>query len=141
MSKSLHNNSRALRWAAGMGHTECVKMLIPVSDPKYNDSAALRDAAIMGHTECVKLLIPISNPKDCNSEALVSAAQEGHEQCANLLYDLSDVPTAIAVLKIESPANYTQWQFLEQRWEAEHQHKVLSEYTHHVSHSSVPRKL
>ena len=50
------NDSCALRWAASNGHTEIVKMLIPVSDPKAYDSVALRLAALNGHTEIVKML-------------------------------------------------------------------------------------
>lgn len=49
-------DSYALRWAAEKGHTEIVKLMIPVSDPKARDSEALRWAAENGHTEIVKLL-------------------------------------------------------------------------------------
>ena len=62
--------SQALRWAAYGGHTEIVKLLIPVSDPNAFESQALRYAAYRGHTEIVKLLIPVSDPKVVNELGL-----------------------------------------------------------------------
>jgi len=84
------NDSAALRWAAINGHTEIVKLLIPVSDPKARDSAALRWAAINGHTEIVKLLIPVSDPKACDSAALRWAASNGRTEVVKLLIPVSD---------------------------------------------------
>jgi len=38
-------------------------LLIPVSNPKANNSIALQCAAENGHTDIVKLLIPVSDAK------------------------------------------------------------------------------
>ena len=85
------NDSYALRWASEKGYTECVKLLIPVSDPKDNDSQALRCASNNGFTECVKLLIPVSAPKAKNSEALRLAAENNRYECVELLLPYSDI--------------------------------------------------
>jgi len=83
------DNSYALRWAAEYGHTEVVKLLIPVSDPKANNSGALRRAAIYGHTEIVKVLIPVSDPDDYGG-ALRGAARNGHTEIVKVLIPFSD---------------------------------------------------
>lgn len=114
-----HLSSRALRLAAEGGHADCVKLLIPVSDPLARGSGALAMAAERGHIECVKLLIPVSdqrasgyralklatefnrvecarllaeaaNPQDDQVEALLIAAEEGHLECLRLLMPLSN---------------------------------------------------
>ena len=94
------DSSRALRWAAENGHTECVKLLIPVSDPKAGNSYALRKAAENGHTECVRLLIPVSDPKADNSYALRWAARNGHTECVKLLIPVSD-PEIVKKIKLK----------------------------------------
>ena len=85
-----HGGSPALRLAAGNGHVECVKLLIPLSDPKANNSEALRWAAEAGHTDCVRLLIPLSDPKADGSHALRLAAANGHVDIFKLLLSVSD---------------------------------------------------
>ena len=82
--------SKALIISAVNGHTECVKLLIPLSNPKTNDSEALRLASSSGHTECVKLLIPVSDPKAKNNYALRWASSDGYDECVNLLIPVSD---------------------------------------------------
>jgi len=82
--------STALRLAASNGHIEIVKLLIPVSDPKASESSALRFAARNGYTEIVKLLIPISDPMSHNSKALRLAAYNGHIEIVKLLIPVSD---------------------------------------------------
>jgi len=84
------DNSYALQWAANNGHTEIVKILIPVSDPKACDSYALQLAATNGHTEIVKILIPVSDPKARDSYALQWAAEYGHIDIVKLLIPVSD---------------------------------------------------
>ena len=76
--------------AARNGHTECVRILIPFSDPKANDSYPLRWATNHGHVECVRLLIPVSDPKALDSRALLWAAENGYTECAQLLIPASD---------------------------------------------------
>lgn len=82
-------NSYALEKAAANGHADCVKLLIPVSEPDQDDSQALQIAAQNGHTECVKLLIPVSDMQNCT--ALRGAAMNGHSECVGLLKDVSNL--------------------------------------------------
>lgn len=82
--------SKALCEAAGNGHAECLKLLIPASDPKANGSRALSLAAVQGHVECVKILIPLSDPKANHSEALRLAATNCHVDAFKLLLCVSD---------------------------------------------------
>jgi hypothetical protein len=70
------DNSYALQLAAKYGHTEIVKLLIPVSDPKACDNYALQLAAKYGHTEIVKLLIPVSDPKIYNSYVISMCGEQ-----------------------------------------------------------------
>ncbi len=60
-------------------------------DPKYGDSWALQEAAMLGHTEIVKLLLPLSDPKANASWALRVAAEQGHLEIVRLLLPLSDI--------------------------------------------------
>jgi len=84
-------NSYPLRWAAIYGHTEIVKLLLPVSNPKIHDCYALRWAAQNGHIEVVKLLIPVSNVKSCNNYALRKAAESGYTEIVKLLIPVSEI--------------------------------------------------
>ena len=90
ISNPKDDNSKLLRLAARYGHTDVVKLLIPVSDPKAIGSYALRWAAEKGHTEVVKLLIPVSDPKALDSRALRLAAENGHTDVVKLLIPVSD---------------------------------------------------
>jgi ankyrin repeat protein len=90
VSDPVAKKSRALVVAAAGGHAECVRILIPVSEPKAGDSDALQWAANEGHVECVRLLIPVSEPKAGDSLALRFAAQEGHAECVRMLLPVSD---------------------------------------------------
>ena len=75
----------ALLLAAGNGHEECVRLLMPLSDPKANNSLALRLAAENGHEECVRMLLPASRPL-CESDGLLEAVIEaGRAKVAALL--------------------------------------------------------
>ena len=87
---SCSDYTEALKYASLEGHAECVKLLIPVSDPKANESIALLTASNCGHAECVKLLIPVSNVKANNSQALSYAAVAGHLECVKLLIPVSN---------------------------------------------------
>jgi ankyrin repeat protein len=88
------DESRALSEAAERGHLECVRLLIPVSDPLADGSRALSEAAENGHVECVRLLIPVSDPLARDSVALRWAAVKGHADCVALLLPASD-PLAV----------------------------------------------
>lgn len=84
------HTTKALCEASRNGHAECVKILIPLSDPKANGSEPLCEAATNGHVECVKILIPVSEPKANNSEALRLAAGKCHVDTFKLLLSVSD---------------------------------------------------
>lgn len=86
----LFEESHALRVAAANGHTQCVKRLIPPSNPKDGDSKALCSAAENGHADCVQLLIPVCDPKAKNSIAIYLAASHGRTECVGLLVPFSD---------------------------------------------------
>jgi hypothetical protein len=77
--------SCALRRAAEEGHVECVRLLIPLSDPMASSCAALRRAAENDHVECVRLLIPVSDASAGDCYALRWAASEGYVECVRLL--------------------------------------------------------
>lgn len=88
------NNTKALGFAAIHGHAECVKLLIPVSNPKANDSDPLSLAAFRGHADCVALLAPVSDPTARQSYALRQAAAAGHSDCVAILIPISN-PAAL----------------------------------------------
>ena len=74
----------AIAWG---GHKECVRLLLPVSDPKAQDSYALRGSALYGHVECVKLLLPVSGAL-CEIDGLFEAVIEsGQATMAALLVE------------------------------------------------------
>lgn len=82
--------------AAMCGLADEVNELIPRTDPKINNSEALREAAERGHVECVKALIPVSDPDHymdayCSHNALELAAMNGHADCVELLIHVTDV--------------------------------------------------
>lgn len=81
--------SNALVWASAAGHIECVRILIPEGKPSGKGCQALVAAAKNGHAECVKLLIPASFPAQDSSHALRMAARNGHVECARLLLPVS----------------------------------------------------
>lgn len=118
-------DSDALRLAARGGHVECVKLLIPVSDPATDNSVALVAAAMNGHLECVRVLLPVSNPKDDNSLPLQWACQNNDRACFDLLYPLSDPHAALKNLA-KDPDRPTQnmW-LLHERIEMEQQRDRL----------------
>jgi hypothetical protein len=94
VSDPLARQSYALRWAAYGGCADCVKLLIPVSDPMEHESLALFEAARCGHVDCVRMLIAVSDPLARNSVALRWAAVKGQADCVALLLPASD-PLAV----------------------------------------------
>lgn len=81
----LTSDNAPLRAAAELGFTECLELLIPVSDCTAHNNAALCLAAKNGHTQCVEHLIPVSNPHCDGIGALHLAAEHGHAPCVQLL--------------------------------------------------------
>ena len=99
--------SQALQTASYYGHIECIKLIIPLSDPKDNNSFPLRLASQNGHIECVRLLIPVSDPKSNKSLALRIACENGHAECAKLLTPVSDPKTKNSyALQLAAEYNY-----------------------------------
>lgn len=81
-------NSYALQHAAQRGHAECVRRLIPVSDPLAEESMALRWAALYGNAGCVALLLPVSDAlalRGDNSSMSALARCNGHLKVAEMI--------------------------------------------------------
>ena len=110
-SDPLIGNSEALRWAANSGSTECVQLLIAVSDTNAGKETALELAARKGHTECVQLLIGVSDPKAHNSMALEYALEYGHFECADLLFEVSEPERVLTKMKLHRGKET--WAYLE----------------------------
>ncbi len=91
------NGMSALMLAASGGHTECVKLLLPVSDALAANCAglsALMFAARGGNAACVALLLPVSEAlatTNRGSSALMLATENGHVECVELLLPVSDL--------------------------------------------------
>lgn len=159
------NDSGALICAALGGHTECVKLLIPVSVPK---SSALHLAAAKGHTECisllfplfdlkakndalvwatanghttnVKMLIPVSDPKADHSYALQKAVANAHQSCIDVLYPVSDPPVSLHQLQLRHPNQPEIWGELELRI-AREQNQKLNNKIGEAVHAKSVRKM
>lgn len=87
-----------------MGHTECVRLLIPVSDPRdYN--TALWLASGSDSVECVKLLLTVADPKHKDSQALVSAVVRKNQEIIDVLYPVSDPDKALEDMHIVQNRN------------------------------------
>lgn len=109
----------ALHEAARKGHADCVQHLILVCDPKRKQSLPLRVAVANGHVKCVERLIPVSDPKSDDSLALRIAATNGHTQCVELLYPVSEPTVALKQLQQHYPDDYSTWGQLQEMVEAE----------------------
>jgi len=76
------------------GWLDCVKILAPISSWAYEDGVdALMWAAYFGQEECLKFVLPSSNPKAASNDgmtALHHAACSGAENALALLLPLSD---------------------------------------------------
>ena len=94
-SASPNQCSRALQYAAENGHADCVKALIPYSDPTAHNHWALFMAAAKGNLECVRLLAPFASAEEI-STPLGWAAGQGHLECVHNLSALtSDYHVAV----------------------------------------------
>lgn len=123
IAEDIQLNTTALWCAAVRGQANCVKTLIPVSDPKFDNSCALEAAARGGHLECVKLLLPVSDPNAALKEALINK----HEECAEILYPYSNLAQTIYELNqyfYNTPD--TPHQTWVNEWLACKQHEVLT---------------
>lgn len=78
------DESQALRCASAFGHLECVKRLIPLSNPLAMKSLPLQTAARHGQSACLSLLMPFMC-SESRAQSLFSAAANGHGACVSLL--------------------------------------------------------
>lgn len=79
-----------LQWASRMGRSECVELLIPVSNPKSGDNQALRWAIEAGHADVVELLLCEYSTNDFNDKIIWTAVNAGHiSLVARLLQELT----------------------------------------------------
>lgn len=132
-------SSEALRLAAQYGRTECVKLLIPVSN--IRGSYALKIAADYGHTQCVELLIPVSDPKAKDSSALSGASFYGHTPCVELLYPVSDPLIVLKQLQHQWPHDSKKWGQLQEMIEVERVRNMLNAEVETPTAAKVQRKL
>lgn len=131
--------SEALCWAAHNGHPDCVELLISVLE-SIDGMKALLWAAEQGHAECVQLLIPISDPKKYYSRALQLAARNGHTPCVELLYPVSDPIVALKTLQESYPDQPKKWIDLEQHMEAEEAKRLRDVLSNEVDDGAAVRK-
>lgn len=115
LMKSVDNvDSMILSAAAKNGCTECVKLLISVTDPNHDESLALREAVREGHIDCVKLLIPVSDPLHY-AASLRLASIFAHTQCVDMLFELSNAQMVLDSLKVSYPDEPLKWDYLEHK--------------------------
>lgn len=64
---------------------------------RTSSALALTMAAMNGHVECVKLLLPVSNPKQYATRALEMAVEGRHAQCVEVLLQATNAlaPTVV----------------------------------------------
>lgn len=111
--------------AAAKGHTECIRLLLPLFDLQAK-SEALVWATAKGQTTYLKLLIPVSDPKADNSYVLQKAVANAHQSCIDLLYPVSDPHAALHQLQLCHPNQSEIWGELERRI-AQNQRNKLEE--------------
>ena len=76
---------------AWRGHEECVRILLPESEPSGKDEdgiTALMHAASDGHTQCARLLLPVSALGVRNDEAMTAseyAMNKGRPEIADIV--------------------------------------------------------
>lgn len=78
-------NNDALVVAATRGHLEEVRLWLNVADPAADDYLPFFRAISRGNTECVQLLLPVSNITDNLEQALEAAARGQQPECLKLL--------------------------------------------------------
>lgn len=133
-----HVYNTALQAAARNGQVDCVAALMEVTK---NHTDALIDAADHGHVECVRVLIPGSDPKANGSEALLCAALGGHVSCMDALYAVSNVRTVLNNLHTYYIESYNMWIILNERFEAEQQKTALLNNLTQSTNPPLTRKM
>lgn len=96
-------NSEALWRAAWGGHTECVTLLIPVSETRAESTASPLYAAVAkNNVECVRLLLQVCAPSVRERVALCTAAERGFVQCVDLLLPHANIEAQCTALMLAS---------------------------------------
>ncbi len=90
-----------LIWAANLGHTECVRLLLTAPGIEVNTvdksrCTPLVHAALNGHTECVRLLlnapgIDVNKENQDKRTPLHAATFNGHTECVRLLLKVPEI--------------------------------------------------
>lgn len=88
----------------------------------------LRYAAEENSMECVRVLLPHSNPKDMKSAALRQACLNGNEHIFELLYPLSDAMVALQTMQ-EQDATSEMLEMLQARVAADQERHTLEQAT------------
>ena len=95
VSKIQWENNDSLVAAATQGNVDLVRFWIGVANPSADDFLPFFRAISNGHTECVKLLLPVSNITDNLEKALETAARGQQPEVLELLLDYRTPTTDI----------------------------------------------
>ena len=79
--------------AAMDGNAQRVKQCIPNADATIQSNRALRHAVNRGHTQCVELLLPVSDLSDdvAYDELVLDAIEHGYTACVKALLNAANV--------------------------------------------------
>lgn len=79
----------ALMVAVDNGHAACVAELVKHTTPTFNDNLLLRKAAASGQMECLKVLLPLSDPGEFGA-AFFAAGRNHHFACVGLVREWAE---------------------------------------------------
>lgn len=99
--------SHLLSVASMKGYTECVKLLIPVSNCNFRNNEALHYAADNNNAECVKLLLENMDVTSLNSYPLRISAEKGYINCLRNLIPYYNMRNNSSVLKLAAENGFT----------------------------------
>lgn len=126
--------------AADFGAVDCLKFLLSVATHTDN-SEALCYAASGNYLDCVKMLLPSSNPKTNMSTALRWACYHENHDMLQLLYPVSDAQETLIYMKAHPDEDEEHAvAFLEQYVVAQKEHEEISQHITHNA-PSVKRKI
>lgn len=83
--------SSALMNAARSGSLECVRLLIPVSDPQKFFNGAIVSAAMSKHYDCVRELLPVSDLESAGVHVLYYALECDWDDVIEGLWEVVDL--------------------------------------------------
>ena len=141
LSAPKEQHSQALLQAVRKIHVDCIKVLIPVSNPKdYND--LFLEAVKVGHEPSIELLMAVADPKFNDSEALFWSTEMRNSDIIDMLIDVSDVNVVLRNLKKEYSADESwAWECLEEILKARHQKDVLTAAVEEIQTVFQKRKM